>query len=588
MSTNPDRRSRAPEAGGRVNMPGRADEPGTLRPGGPATAPFPEGNNAPAGPHTPPNAAGQAPADQPTRFLDWASRQPDRTALVVYGSGGPGPDSASGRRRSWTFGELADRAGRLGAALRDGGARPGDVVAVLLENRVEFIEAALATSLAGLYLVPVNWHLTAAEVRYILADSAASVLIASADLAEAALGALGGKARPARLVSVGGPIEGFTPYEELLASATPRDLGPAEGMEMIYSSGTTGRPKGIRRPISDGPSEVHRLATYHFRARFGLSGRDVIGVTTPLYHAYGLVVAMTGLRIGATVTMLERFDPATLLDMISRERVTYAGLVPTMFVRLLRLPDEVRTAADVSSLRIALHTAAPCPVHIKRRMMQWWGPVLYESYSGTEAVATADIGPHEWLAHPGSVGRPSRPVHVLDDDGRELGPGEAGHIYFETDSTFEYHGDPDRRASVTSQQGWVTMGDIGYVDEDGYLYLTDRSAFTIVSGGVNIYPREIEDRLLEHPYVADAAVFGVPDDEFGQSVHAVIEPAPGAPANDEELFAALRAHCREALAGYKCPRTWETSPSLPRDDNGKLYKRRLQEAHWQGRATRVV
>jgi fatty-acyl-CoA synthase len=305
----------------------------------------------------------------------------------------------------------------------------------------------------------------------------------------------------------------------------------------------------------------------------------------PLYHSAPLVYSMSMQRLGATVVVMEHFDPAEFLGLIEHYRVTHTQLVPTMFVRLLRLPEDERRRYDLSSLKFAVHAAAPCPVPVKRQMLDWWGPIIHEYYAGTEDIGSTAITPEEWLAHPGSVGRPLEEIHILDEDGREPPPGEPGTVYFAGGRSFEYHNDPDKTASITEQHGWRTLCDVGYLDEDGYLYLTDRRA--IISGGVNIYPQETENVLASHPAVADVAVIGVPDDEMGEAVRAVVQPVAGVAPGDD-LAAELLAHCRAELATYKCPRSVDFVDELPRDPSGKLYKRLLSERYWEGHASRVI
>jgi acyl-CoA synthetase (AMP-forming)/AMP-acid ligase II len=294
---------------------------------------------------------------------------------------------------------------------------------------------------------------------------------------------------------------------------------------------------------------------------------------------------MSMLRLGATVVIMETFDPDACLSLIERHRVTHAQFVPTMFVRMLKLPEADRTRHDLSSLRYAVHAAAPCPVDVKRQMLDWWGPIIHEYYAGTEDIGSTAITPEEWVAHPGSVGRPPNEVHVVGDDGTELPVGQAGTVYFAGGREFDYHNDAAKTAGIANQQGWRTLGDVGYLDADGYLYLTDRAADMVVSGGVNIYPREAEDVLCTHPRVIDAAVFGVPDEEMGESLLAVVQVVhPGTPVTKSEL-ARWR---RDRLAGYKCPRAFEFIPEMPRDPSGKLFKRVLREPHWAGRSSRIV
>ncbi len=321
--------------------------------------------------------------------------------------------------------------------------------------------------------------------------------------------------------------------------------------------------------------------------RYGMSSSSVYLSPAPLYHAAGVNYTMAVNRVGAASIMMRKFDAETVLRLIDTHRVTHAQFVPTMFVRMLKLPEAVRRRYDVSSLRCVIHAAAPCPVDVKHAMMEWFGPIIHEYYGGTEGFAGTVIGPEEWLAHPGSVGIPMAAVHVVGDDGQELPIGQAGELYFEGGPDFEYFKDPAKTASVYNERGWRSLGDMGYVDRDGYMYLTDRSTFMIVSGGVNIYPQEAENLLVMHPQLVDAAVFGVPNDEFGEEVKAVVQPVEGVTPGPE-FEAELIAYCRAHLAGYKCPRTVEFDPELPRDPNGKLYKRRVRERYWQGRASRIV
>jgi acyl-CoA synthetase (AMP-forming)/AMP-acid ligase II len=321
--------------------------------------------------------------------------------------------------------------------------------------------------------------------------------------------------------------------------------------------------------------------------RAGLGLGAVYLSPAPLYHSAPLVYCVSMLRLGATVVVMERFDPGRCLELIERRRVTHAQFVPTMFTRLLQLPEAERAGRDLSSLRYVVHAAAPCPPATKHRMLEWWGPIIHEYYAGTEDIGSTWITAREWLAHPGSVGRPLNPVHIVGPDGHELPAGEEGVVYFEGGRPFEYHNDPAKTASVTDERGWRTLGDIGRVDGEGYLYLTDRQAHMIVSGGVNVYPQEAENVLQSHPHVADVAVVGVPDPDMGESVKAVVQPVdPGAAG--PELEADLVAFCRDRLAAYKCPRTVDFVDELPRDPNGKLYKRLLKERYWAGHDTRIV
>ncbi len=487
-----------------------------------------------------------------------------------------------------SFGELYERSQRVAAALHDAGLRRGDGVALVLPNRPEFFEITWGCQLSGLYYTAVNTHFTPDEVAYVIGDSDAKAVFVEGEMAEIAAHVRDVNTAVDVHISVGRGLPGWCGYEDALAAAG--EAPPtSDGSEMLYSSGTTGRPKAVRRPLpADGngswAQSVLEMALTH---RYGMSASSVYLSPAPLYHAAGVNYTMAVNRVGAASIMMRKFDAETVLRLIDTQRVTHAQFVPTMFVRMLKLPDAVRRQYDVSSLRCVIHAAAPCPVDVKHRMMEWFGPVIHEYYGGTEGFAGTVIGPEEWLAHPGSVGIPMAPVHVVGDDGQELPIGQAGELYFEGGPDFEYFKDPAKTASVYNERGWRSLGDMGYVDRDGYMYLTDRSTFMIVSGGVNIYPQEAENLLVMHPQLVDAAVFGVPNDEFGEEVKAVVQPVEGV-TSGPEFEAELIAYCRAHLAGYKCPRTVEFDPELPRDPNGKLYKRRIRERYWQGRASRIV
>ena len=389
-------------------------------------------------------------------------------------------------------------------------------------------------------------------------------------------------------VSVGGALPGWRSYSDALAGSG--DAPPvSDGSEMLYSSGTTGRPKAVRRPLpEDGQgSWAQKVLEYSLAQRYDMTPSSVYLSPAPLYHAAGINYTMAVHRVGAASILMRKFDAEAVLRLIETHRVTHAQFVPTMFVRMLKLPEAVRAKYDVSSLQCIVHAAAPCPVDVKHQMMEWFGPIIHEYYGGTEGFAGTIIGPEEWLAHPGSVGKPFSPVHVVGEDGTELAVGESGELFFEGGPAFEYFKDPEKTASVFNDHGWRSLGDMGYVDEDGYMYLTDRSTFMIVSGGVNIYPQEAENLLVMHPKLVDAAVFGVPNDEFGEEVKAVVQPIDGIEPGSG-LAAELIEYCRANLAAYKCPRTIEFDADLPRDPNGKLYKRRIRDRYWQGRTSRIV
>jgi|HubBroStandDraft_1064217.scaffolds.fasta_scaffold07281_3 long-chain acyl-CoA synthetase len=507
-----------------------------------------------------------------------AARTPEALAIVMGSSG----DTV-------TYAELEERSGRFARVLRSRGVAVGDHIAILMENNRQYLEVAWAGQRSGLYYTAINTHLRPAEVQYILDDSGAVALVASAAMADLVAGL--DLSRIGIRVSALGELPGFERYDELLASVTPDPLeDECEGREMLYSSGTTGRPKGVRKQLPrtalGDPTAAPVQIAQGLGDRGGGPGTVYLS-PAPLYHGAPLVSSMSMHRVGGTVVVMERFEARQCLELIERHRVTQAQFVPTMFVRLLRLPSEERDRYDLSSLRHVTHAAAPCPVVVKRQMLEWWGPIIHEYYSGTEDIGSTHITPEEWLAHPGSVGRALTECHIVGENGEELPPGQAGAVYFAAGRPFEYHNDPQKTASVTHRNGWRTLGDVGYLDEEGYLYLTDRQAHMIISGGVNIYPQEAENVLTGHPAVADVAVIGVPDAEMGEAVKAVVLVADPAVATPE-LAAELLAYCRAELATYKCPRSVDFVDELPRDDNGKLYKRLLRERYWEGHDTLVI
>jgi len=477
-----------------------------------------------------------------------------------------------------TYRQLDDASNRVARLLRAAGLVRGDHLAVLLTNRREWYEVVWGALRAGLYVTPVNWHLTAAEAGYIVADCGAKALVVDADLADtvAAIDAadLG---RVSTRLAVGGEVAGFDAYEAAAAAqpASPID-DQAEGSWMFYSSGTTGRPKGVKPPPpSEGPlgapTKFGRLLSGLYR----VTPDTVYLSPAPLYHAGPAGWTTMVQRFGGTAVVMERFDPEDWLAQVERYRVTHSQLVPTHMVRLLKLPPPVRQRYDLSSLQLLVHAAAPCPPEVKRATIEWLGPIVYEFYSGSEGAGFCAIGPEEALTHPGSVGRSLLgAVHIVDDDGHELGVEEEGQVWFESANRFEYHGDPTKTAAAWNDRGWSTLGDIGHLDADGYLYLTDRVANTIISGGVNIYPREAEDVLIGHPAVLDVGVIGLPDPEMGQRVVAYVQLVPGAAAGDE-LAGDLVAWCRERLTHYKCPTEVRFVDTLPRLPTGKLLKRNL-------------
>jgi len=506
-----------------------------------------------------------------------AERTPDTPAIVMGTSG-----------ELVTYAQLEDRSIRIARALRDSGIKEGDTIAILMENNRQYLEIAWAAQRSGLRYTAINNHLRAAEAQYVLDDCGAVALFSCEAMADVAgrldLSVIG------LLISASGSLPGFRRYDEFLSCAAPGPLGDErEGREMLYSSGTTGRPKGVRKQLPATALGDPRSAPVIIADGMGRYCGDgaVYLCPAPLYHSAPLVWSMSLQRLGATIVVMERFDPVRCLELIERHQVTIAQFVPTMFTRLLRLPQSERDRHDLSSLRVVMHGAAPCPVSVKQQMLDWWGPIIHEYYAGTEDIGSTRIGPDEWLAHPGSVGKPADECHIVGPDGAELPAGEPGLVYFAGGRPFSYHNDAGKTESITDSPGWRTLGDIGYLDGDGYLYLTDRQAHMIISGGVNIYPQEAENVLTGHPAVVDVAVIGVPDAEMGEAVKAVIELADPACAGPE-LTAQLLAYCRERLATYKCPRTIDFTDQLPREPNGKLYKRLLRERYWSGHDSLVI
>jgi long-chain acyl-CoA synthetase len=507
-----------------------------------------------------------------------AERTPDAPAIIMGTSG-----------EFVTYAQLEDRSARIARALRAQGVHEGDTIAILMENNRQYLEIAWAAQRSGLRYTAINNHLRPAEAQYVLDDCGAVVLFSSEAMADV-VGRLDLSVIPLQ-VCANGRLPGFRRYDDFLASAEPGPLADErEGREMLYSSGTTGRPKGVRKQLPGtafGDPQSAPVIIASGMGRYCDGGNTVYLSPAPLYHSAPLVWSMSLQRFGAAIVIMEHFDPVRCLELIERHKVSIAQFVPTMFTRLLKLPEPERNGHDLSSLKIVMHGAAPCPVSVKQQMLDWWGPIIYEYYAGTEDIGSTNIGPQEWLAHPGSVGKPINECHIVGPDGRELPPGEAGLVYFADGRPFSYHNDPEKTASITNDQGWRTLGDIGYLDADGYLYLTDRQAHMIISGGVNIYPQEAENILIGHPAVADVAVIGVPDVEMGEAVKAVIQPIDPAGAGPE-LKAELLAFCREQLATYKCPRTIDFTDQLPREPNGKLYKRLLRERYWAGHGSLVI
>jgi fatty-acyl-CoA synthase len=480
-----------------------------------------------------------------------------------------------------TYAELDEQSARLARLLHDRGLRRGDNVALLAENSGRYYEVYWAALRSGLYLTAVNHHLQQSEISYILNDCGARALVVSAAKAPLAAAVMAETPNIGSRFVFGGERPGFDDYEQALAATPPEP--PADnraGADMLYSSGTTGLPKAIRPPLPERRvDEPGDPLVSVFGPMYGF-GRDTVYLSpAPLYHAAPLRFGGFTHALGGTVVVLPSFDPVEALRAIERFRITHSQWVPTMFVRMLKLPEEQRTRYDLSSHRIAIHAAAPCPVDVKRAMIGWWGPILREYYAATEGNGATFIDSQQWQRKPGSVGPAGLgTLHICAEDGTEQAAGAIGLAYFERDTLpFTYHNDPDktRAAQHPEHPAWTTTGDIGYLDEDGYLFLTDRKAFTIISGGVNIYPQEIENVLALHPKVFDIAVIGVPDPEMGEQVKAVVQPAPGV-TPDPELAAELLAFVRDRIAHYKTPRSVDFVDDLPRTATGKLQKGKLR------------
>jgi long-chain acyl-CoA synthetase len=508
-------------------------------------------------------------------FWKIAGADPSRLAVVE-------PDGTE-----VTAGALLAGANQLVHGLRALGLKPGAVVATVLDNSASMLEAFLAATQAGFYVTPINWHLTASEIAYILEDSGAAALIASSKVAEVVTTAADAAKFPADArFSADGPIRGFRPLAELKAgqpTTAPDDR--TAGASMTYTSGTTGKPRGVFRPLVPASPDVVATQQAMFLALFGIMpgspGVHIVGA--PLYHTAVLNFATNHLHLGHTIVLMDKWDPEEMLQLIEKRRVTSSHMVPTQFNRLLKLPDDVKRKYDLSSLSHIIHSAAPCPVDTKRKMIEWWGNCIFEYYAASEGGGTL-VTPSEWMKKPGTVGKawPISTIRILDDQHQPVAAGTPGTVWIRMgEHKFEYHKD-QKKTGDAWRDGFFTVGDAGYLDEDGYLFLCDRKADMIISGGVNIYPAEIEAVLLAHPHVADAAVFGIPDEDWGEQVKAVIQPASGIEGNPA-LVAALQDYASSRLAKYKMPKTFDFIAEMPRDPNGKLYKRKLRDPYWQGR-----
>lgn len=511
-------------------------------------------------------------------FWKIAQENPDHLALVE-------PDGSE-----HTFGDLFAAQNQVVHGLRALGLEKGDVVAAMLPNGAALIEMYLAALHAGWYIVPINYHLTAAEVAYILSDSEAKAFVGHERLAGACRGAVEEVRFPEDARFAVGALEGFRPYAALKggqAADLPEER--STGAVMTYTAGTTGNPKGVRRPTPQVDPDTNGALNGAFLTLFGIMPHDgnVHMTVSPLYHTAVVNFTLDSLHLGHTIVLMDKWSPEETLRLIDRYEVTTSHMVPTQFRRLLALPPDVRSKYDLGSLRHMVHSAAPCPPDVKRAMIEWWGPVIDEYYAATEGGGTL-VTSEEWLKKPGTVGKPwpISQIRILDDEDQPVPAGTPGTVWIKMgDYTFEYNKDR-QKTEKTWKEGFFTVGDVGYLDEDGYLFLNDRKIDMIISGGVNIYPAEIENALLGHPKVVDAAVFGIPHDDWGEEVKAVIQPVDGV-APGPQLEHELIELCRERLAKYKVPRSIDFIEEMPRDPNGKLYKRRLREPYWAGRERNI-
>ncbi len=500
-----------------------------------------------------------------------AQQTPDKPAYIMARTGG-----------IITFKQLEEGANRCSQFFKDIGLQPKDRIAVLMENNDKFFEVIIAASVAGLLYTAISTHFKLSEIEYIINDCEAQVLITSENMSEVAEDLKDLTPHVKHRLMVGKTVPGYQSYEEVTGKYPTKPIPEGiEGTDMLYSSGTTGRPKGVASTRPDLKfGEIHP-STQGMLAICGFNTETVYLSPAPLYHAAPLRFCLWVMRSGGTLVVMDRFDAEEALILIDRYKITHSQWVPTMFIRMLKLPQETRAKYDVSSIKLAIHAAAPCPIEVKEQMIAWWGPILFEYYAGTESNTFTAIFSDTWLTHKGSVGQCFvGKLHILDDEDNELPFGTPGHIFAEGGNTFEYHKDPEKTAASQSKQGWSSIGDIGYLDEEGFLYLTDRKADMIISGGVNIYPQETENILAIHPKVYDVAVFGVPHPELGEEVKAVVQPLNMAEAG-LELEQELIEYCRERLSHLKCPKSVDFKDELPRTPTGKLLKRLLKKEYWK-------
>lgn len=486
-----------------------------------------------------------------------------------------------------TFRELDAAANRLSRLLRAAGLQPGDHIAICMENHDRYMEVIWGCHYAGLIYTAASSRLKSSELEYIINDCGARAFITSKYKADQAAEILENTPNLELRLMLDGTVEGYESYESAVGAQSdePLDEERVAGLDMLYSSGTTGMPKGISREFPNKPlAEFDNGVSGVCQLLFGVDDSKRYLSPAPFYHAAPLRFCMSMHALGATIVAMENFDAERYLQLVDEHDITHSQVVPTMFVRMLKLPEETRDQYDVSSIECVIHAAAPCPIPTKKSMMDWFGPVIHEYYAGSEGNGFVYASPEGWLAHEGTVGTPLNcTLHICDDDGEEVPQGESGTIFFEGGAEFEYHNDEEKTKSSRHPKGWSTLGDVGYVDEDNFLYLTDRKAYMIISGGVNIYPQEAENVLVTHDKVIDVAVFGVPNDDFGEEVKAVVQPRE-MPADDEaaeKLAGELIQFCRSQLADVKCPRSVDFRAELPRHPTGKLYKRHLKDEYWK-------
>ncbi|MEM0954263.1 MAG: acyl-CoA synthetase [Pseudomonadota bacterium] len=498
-----------------------------------------------------------------------AATSPDKPAIIMGHSGDV-----------ITYAELDRRSNQIAQLFRQCGLDRGEHIGMMIENDRQFMEIVQGALRCGIIFTPISTHLREEETRYILENCGAKLFIGSKKLANVAKDLVGTAPGIQHFYMINGTEPGFESWEEATgAMPAERVADESYGTPMLYSSGTTGQPKGVLTVNQmEDLNEVHPSMAA-FSAFFGIDENTVYLSPAPLYHAAPMHYNNLILSMAGTTVIMEKFDAELALKLIQQHQVTHSQWVPIMFIRMLKLQEAVRSQYDTSSLKIAIHAAAPCPVEIKRQMIEWWGPVIMEYYAGSEGSGMTIIDSPTWLAHPGSVGQAVvGEIHICNDEGEEVEQGEIGTVYFANGPKFEYYNEPEKTQKSYNAEGWSTLGDVGYVDEEGFLYLTDRKNFMIISGGVNIYPQEIENLLITHECVADVAVFGVPNDEFGEEVKAVVQAAEHVTA-DSALAEDLIAWCKERLSHVKVPRTIDFMETLPRMENGKLYKRHLQEAY---------